>query len=354
MAELFHLHSRYARLNAQAIDLCIEHVRAADEVLFGREGLDARDMVRVARTVLETELLFEQAPVRFVESSSEPRSDWTLACLAERFAQASVGLHARGSRGAAERVLSDQREALRRIVDSPLRSPLLDYRSVLSALMYELRPVDRGELLALQRRAIVEALHLDLPAEVPALLCDMAECHLQLGQIELALTMYLTIVRFDPTHIAVHNQLAIALSRRFPALAHAAATRALLLMPRKDEQALRPELRAIIGETGRAPSPIPIHDGTARVLLRALQAAPGKRSRASVRTLCLELAPELEWLGAKEPEPLPDSAALAQLRHDLRRLPRPLRAASPEREPFTSVPCACGSQRQWERCCGAH
>ena len=370
MAPLFQLHSRYARLSAQAIDACLEHVRDAKEVLFSCDGLDARDMVRVARTVLETELLFEHDPVRFMEPRAEPRSDWTLACLAESFAQASVQLRARGSLGAAARVLGDQRDALRRIVESPLRSPLVDYGAVLSELMYELRPTRRGELLELQRRAISEALISDQPANVQALLCEMAECHLQLGQLELALTMYLTIVRFDPTNISVHNQLAIALSPRFPALAHAAATRALLLMPREDNHAMRPQLRAIISETSRTQGAALA--GTARTLLRELQASPAKRSRASLRTLCFEIAPEIEWLTLKEPEPLPDATELAKLRTELQALPRPLRVAAAAEshavrgeqlqaasdlvyEPVgRQGPCACGSQKAWERCCGAH
>jgi hypothetical protein len=354
VAPLFHLHSRYARLSAQVIDSCLEHVRDADEVLFGCEALDARDMVRVARTVLETELLFEHDPVRFVEPSAAPRSDWTLACLADSFAQASVQLRERGSRGAAARLLGDQRDALQRIVDSPLRSPLVDYGAVLSELMYELRPVQRGELLELQRRAIAEALITEQTPHVQGLLCEMAECHLQLGQVELALGMYLSIVRFDPTNISVHNQLAIALSQRFPALAHAAATRALLLMPREDNHAMRPQLRAIIGETSRAHGTGP--EGAARALLRELQAPPGKRSRASLRTLCLEVAPEIEWLTVKEPEPLPGSNELAQLRRDLQALPRPMRApAGRDLQPSAaSEPCSCGSKKSWERCCGAH
>lgn len=352
MPDRFHLHSRYARLTVRAIDLCIEHVLAADEGLCAREGLDARDMIRVARSVLETELLFERDPAAFVEPSSEPRSDWTLACLAELFAQAGVQLRERGSRSAAQRVLADQRDALQRIVDSPLRSPLVNYEAVLSALMYELRPPSRGELLELQRRAISEALRSELATNVQSLLCEMAECHLQLGQVELALTMYLALVRFDPTNICVHNQLAIALSRRFPALAHAAATRALLLMPRTDGQALRPQLRAIIGETGRAHAALP--EGAPRVLLRELQAPPGKRSRASLRTLCLEIAPEIEWLSVKEPEPLPMSTALAELRRDLQRLPRPPRSTVLVGDAAgRGAACPCGSDQTWERCCGA-
>lgn len=323
---LFHLYSRYAGLSEAAIDAAIEHVRAADEVLHDSDLLSARDMIRVARSVLETERQCERDPARFVELTAEPRSDWTLACLAESFAHANLQLRERGALEAAQRVLVDQRAVLQRIVDSPLRSPLVSYASVLSTLMYELRPANRGELIELQRRAIVEALASDRTEAVQTLLCEQADCHLQLGQVELALTMYLMIARFDPTNIAVHNQLAISLSKRFPALAHAAATRALLLIPRADTHAQRPELRAIIQETRRAQASVP--DGVAQLLLRELQGQPGKRSRASLRTLCLELAPELEWLPLKQPEPLPSSSELAELRRELQTLPRPLPGVS--------------------------
>ena len=52
------------------------------------------------------------------------------------------------------------------------------------------------------------------------------------------------VVRFDPTDVWSHNHVAVSLCRRFPALAHAAATRALLLMPREDKHGLRVQLRA--------------------------------------------------------------------------------------------------------------
>lgn len=323
---LFHLYSRHARLSAAAIEAAIEHVRAADEVLYGTDLFDARDMIRVARSVLETELQFERDPARFIELTAEPRSDWTLACLAESFAQANLQLRERRVLEAAQRVLVDQRAVLQRIVDSPLRSPLVNYATVLSTLMYELRPANRGELIALQRLAIAEALITEEADTVQTLLCEQADCHLQLGQVELALTMYLMIARFDPTDIGVHNHLAISLSKRFPALAHAAATRALLLIPRADTHAQRPELRAIIQETSRSEPALP--EGAARQLLRELQGQPGKRSRASLRTLCLEIAPELEWLPVKQTEPLPSSSELAALRRDLQTLPRPIAALS--------------------------
>ena len=142
------------------------------------------------------------------------------------------------------------------------------------------------------------------------------------------------VVRFDPTDVWSHNHVAVSLCRRFPALAHAAATRALLLMPREDKHGLRVQLRRIIEESRRPEAEA--SSGAARALLSELQASPGKRSRASLRTLCMQAAPEVADLPQKEPEPLPDSAALAQLRRDLQTLPRPLPVV-PESRPLRGL-----------------
>lgn len=372
MGRLFHLHSRYACLTEDSIDFVLEHVRDADEVLVGNAVLDARDMIRIARTVLETEQLFEHGPERLLDLNTAAHSDWTLACAAESLAQASVQLQSRGAAAAAERARAEHRAVLRRIVDAPVRSPLVGYGSVLSALMYELKPPSASEMIELQRMALAEDLASESQANVLSLLCELAESYLRLGQERSALYMFVALVRFEPTNIWTHNYLAIALSRRYPRLAHAAATRALLLMPREDKHGLRPQLRRIIEDTGQSFSELSAT--AAHDLLSELEAPPGKRSRASLRSLCMQIAPEVEHLPTKEPEPLPDSAALAQLRRKLQTLPRPrlhfsaqpllAGAVSVPLQPMAAggsapkkvgrnEPCPCGSDKKWKRCCGA-
>jgi len=374
MPRLYHLHSRYARLNDELIDVTLEHVRAADEVLFGCDVLDARDMIRVASAVLDAERDFARNPAQFLELEPERRSDWTLACMAESFAQASTLFEQRGSNVAAARARADQRSALRRIVDSPFRSPLVGYDAVLIALRHDLPPPSPAELLELQRLALAEALRSEQQDNVLSLLRDIADSQLRLGQLPLALITWLAVVRYDPTAIWTHNHLAISLGDRFPALAHAAATRALRLMPREDKHGLRPQLRGLIEKHSR--SGIEPTSGIERALLEELHAPPGKRSRSSLRSLCMQLVPEVAEVPEKQPEALPDSAAFAQLRRDLQRLPlpppqiqesrslpplgalhsQPLAAGAP-RAPQGKVGrnelCPCGTGRKWKRCCGA-
>jgi hypothetical protein len=65
---LRHLDSRYSRLSADAIAFTLETVRDANEVLYGSDDLDARSMIFVARSVFETERLFELGPHSFART----------------------------------------------------------------------------------------------------------------------------------------------------------------------------------------------------------------------------------------------------------------------------------------------
>ncbi len=373
-----HVSSGLSRLTEGTIDFVIECVRDANEVLHGVEVLDARDMIRIARSVFETECLFELEPRAFVEELDTPRSDWTLACMAEGLSQAAQQLNVRGAHEAAKRARADWRLLLRRLVDSPLRSPLLDYGRALSELIDHCPPAEARERLNLLPRYLAEDLRTNNGANVLGRLRAIGEAHLQLEQAELAFHIFTRIVRYDPLEIWTYLNVADAVKRAYPEVAFAAAERGLLLMPREDKHDVRPRLRAIIEETrGKTTATM---SATARALISELQAKPGKRSRGSLTTLCRELVPRIDLVPERDEEPLPDEAGLAQLRRDLRTLPRPRKqlpsAPLPARSnssaafvgaDLTAVrplavaqakvgrndPCTCGSNKKWKRCCGA-
>lgn len=379
---LHRLDSRYAYLTPGTIDFVLESVRDATEVLSDCELLPAQSMIIAARSVLETERLFEHDPRGMMEPSTTLRSDWTLACIAEGLEQAVPQLLARAATGGAAAVRKQLRETLDRIARSPVRSPLLSYTSVLSTLRHELRPAAIEERIDLTLRAIAEDLRTTEQPNVLQLLCELGESYLEVGPTDIGLHTLLRIARFDPTNILVHNYMAIALRPQFPELARAAAERALLLMPREDKHQLRPQLRAMLEQLrDRSPS-TDVQSPLARGLLQELQSKPGKRSRSSLRSLVAELAPGLEKLPEKELEALPTPAGLAQLRKDLASLPRPEPKIARDQFPIppaarreqtgraahdpTADPngphkpkvgrndlCPCGSNKKWKRCCGA-
>lgn len=384
MSGYHHLTSAFSRLTTGSIDFVVECVRDATEVLHGSETLDPRDMIRMARSVFDTERSFELDPQAFVDTLDLPRSDWTLACMAEGLMEASLQLSRRGAHDAARRARSDWRAVVQRLVDSTVQSPLLHYGTALSALIDHCPPDDARDRLTLLRRYLADDLRTNNGANVLHGLRSLGEAHLRLKQSEIAFSIFTALVRHDPLHIWTHLGIAEALQHDFPALAAPAAERGLLLMPREDTHGVRPRLRAIIERTRNETSQ---HmSGSARTLATSLQAKPGKRSRSSPRTLCMEVAPEIDRVPVRDEEPLPDAAGLTQLRGDLHTLPRPRRelpvrpvpaqapregamlvgarapmvlptpslASAPSRNKVgRNEPCTCGSNKKWKRCCGA-
>jgi hypothetical protein len=362
----------YGYLTPECIDFTLECVRDATEVLFANDALSARDMIVIARAVVETEQQFAKDPRSLTEPNFSTRSDWTLACMADALAQAVSTLRAHGRGDPAAQARADLRAVLQRLAKSPLRSPAVSYVSVLSALVHDFPATPAREQLGLLRLAIAENLTSQTHSNVMGLLCELGDCYVQLGMLDMALHLYLSLVRFDPLDVPVHQHLVSSVRRDAPEVALAAAERALLLLPREDKHGLRPQLRgsieALRGQTSTGSTAF------ARALLAELTKPPGKKSRIALRTLCVEVDPAIADVPEREPEPLPDAVQLAQLRSALRAFPLPYpahvqreldaQANALQRTAPSSVPpakisigrndrCPCGSEKKWKRCCGA-
>ena len=324
MSSYHHLDSRHARLSPSAIDFVLESVRDANEVLVETHELPARNMLIIARSVLETERLFARDPELLTEPDQPLGDDWTCACMAEGFALAVEQLQGRGALQAAERAQAQCDVVLRRIADSATCSPLIDYARILRALIDGTRAPEAKprEQLDLLRRYLAEDLRSNQGRNALGALLEIAIVHLRLGQHALAFDMFTEVLRQEPTSARTHSALACALEHDFPELASAAAQRALLLASRETGEPQRASLRAVLERTAGARAsgtPTPPY----AALLALLRDKPGKRQRLAVATLCESLVPEVAYVQPKPPPPLPDAKALAQLRRDLRDLPLP-------------------------------
>ena len=327
MSSYHHLDSRHARLTPAEIDSVLESVRDATEVLVESDALRAKDMLIIARSVLGTERLFARDPELLTEPDQPLGDDWTRACMAERFALAVEQLRGRGALQAAERAQAQYASVLRRIADSPTRSPLIDYASTLRALIDSVPAAKPREQLDWLRRYLAEDLRINHGRNVLGGLLEIASVHLRLGQHALAFDMFTQLLRQEPTSAHAHAALADALERDFPELAAAAAQRALLLASREMSEPQRSSLRALLERTrGARTTGVPTPPYAA--LSRLLSDKPGKRQRLAVATLCESLVPEVAYVQPKPSEPLPDARALAQLRRELRDLPLPLSQGS--------------------------
>jgi tetratricopeptide (TPR) repeat protein len=350
------------------IDRCVEVVRDANEAIEGDRYFDAADFIISARGVFEAERLLETKGYDLAEGEGELGTvgDWTLACVAGGLKEASATLRKRGNTSVANRLRALEIKMLRRIAESPWCSPLVLYSDAFSALVDDCRKRRDPAGLIYQAGYLVHDLEREEGANVMGGLRDLGWLHFELGDPERAVGIFTKLLRHDPGDVWTHNQIAFVFARDLPELARAAAKRGLEVIGHEDPYKLARQLQSYVDEVDGK------HDGTrpanTDALLEALRLAPAERKTMTLRKLCRSLAPETDLVEKKVREPLPDAAALRQLRQDLRTLPRPApQLTLPLPPAVTSVrnsppiatrtkvgrndACPCGSGQKYKRCC---
>ena len=361
-----HMTSRYARLSPETIDYCVEVVRDANEAIESHRIFDAADFIVSARGVLEAEQLLEAKGYDLAEADLSTAGDWTLACVADALQQASVTLRERGNTAVADRLRARELTLLRRMVESPWCSPLVNYNDAFSALVDDCRRRRDPACLTFQAGYLVHDLDRMKGANVLGGLRDFGWLHFVLGDRERAADIFTKLLRDDPGDVWTHNEIAFVFARDLPELARTAAKRGLEIIGRKDALNLAPQMQRYVDELdGKQDGPRPANTNA---LLEALRLAPAERKTMTLRKLCRSVAPETAQVEKKVCEPLPDAAALRKLREDLRSLPRPAPKLSspppvavtkartlPPTAPGTKTGrndvCPCGSGKKYKRCC---
>jgi hypothetical protein len=275
-------------------------------------------------------------------------------------------LRERGNAAVADRLRARELTLLRRIAESSWCSPLVLYNDVFSALVDDCRRRRDPAGLIFQAGYIVHDLERQKGANVLGGLRDLGWLHFLLGDRERAVDLFTQLIRHDPGDVWTHNEIAFALSRDLPELARAAAKRGLEVIGNEDTHKLALQLQRCVDELeGKQDGPRPANTDA---FFEALRLAPAERKTTTLRRLCRSAAPETVQVEKKVREPLPDAAALRQLREDLRSLPRPAPklsppppvAVAPARIPPTIAPgakigrndaCPCGSGKKYKRCC---
>jgi hypothetical protein len=334
-----HMTSRYARLSPAMLDHCVETVRDGNEAIEGKRFFDAADFILSARGLLEAEQLLETKGHDMAEGELGSAGDWALACVADALQHASVTFRERGNTAVADRLRARELTMLRRIANSPWCSPLVLYNDVFSGLVDDCRRRRDPAGLIFQAGYLVNDLEREKGANVMGGLRALGWLYFSLGDRERATDIFTRLLRHDPGDVWTHNEIACGLARQL--------------------QEYADEL------DGKRDGPRPANTNA---LLEALRLAPAEQKAMTLRQLCRSVAPETAEVEKKVREPLPDAAALRQLREDLRNLPRPAPkrsspppvAAAPVRTPPPTAPgtkigrndrCPCGSGKKYKRCC---
>jgi tetratricopeptide (TPR) repeat protein len=292
--------TRYTGVTLGLIEKARVDVRLGRGLEMSIPGLSASDIIAIAEDSRKADALarLDEQSLRNVELSS--RSDWELAIIAERFF--ALGEHERAW------------EALERILDTPEKSIMLWYEDIFLDVAEKYR--DDGDLdkaIGYLQRALAHNLHHNKGNNACNFLRDLAEVHLEAGQLDHALTMYDHLLRHDPADIWTCNSMGFDLPRAgLVDLGLEAILRALQIADETgDPESLHDQLTEMLEDTKKAEtrgresevSP-PILADLRQALHLPLDAGSGE----SLEDLARSLVPHLDDIPVKrlsEARPLP-------------------------------------------------
>jgi tetratricopeptide (TPR) repeat protein len=192
--------TRYTGVTLGLIEKARADVRLGRDLEMSIPGLSASDIMAIAEDSRKADTLacLDEQSFRNVGLSS--RSDWELAIIAERFF--ALGEHERAW------------EALERILDTPEKSIMLWYEDIFLDVAEKYRgDGDFDKAIGYLQRALAHNLHHNEGNNACNFLRDLAEVHLEAGQLDHALTMYDHLLRHDPADIWTYNRIGFDLPR---------------------------------------------------------------------------------------------------------------------------------------------
>jgi tetratricopeptide (TPR) repeat protein len=348
-----HAFSRYLIVSERVIDQLQRDYFAGRELGASFPNIDATEAAVIVAESLEADQLLEDLPDRLSkegppEQQPKQLSDWSLATMAELFFEVVDVAREDGDEEAERHWWALGYTMLEEVSKSPTASPLLWYEDIYFDLGQELRVVGEREAVDYFKRALAHSLHHDQGANADALLLDLAETYLWVGELDRGLRMFAAVLRNDPSDIWAYNVMALSLDRFGLADLGVDVTRRglELIKATQDPERLHDQFVDVLENMGES-------EGRGREtqvspdVLAELRAALALDFEAGegrpIAELCRELVPDLDQVPVKHPPEKPD-------------LPPPDEWAGRSEISGSSEnlgrndPCWCGSGKKYKHC----
>jgi tetratricopeptide (TPR) repeat protein len=345
-----HASSRYGCVAEGLID------RLQQAFLQGRDlgpplsSLDADTAAVIVAETLEADRIWNAGPEQILsrEFVGGKMSDFKRAALAEiLFGVADVAREMEDP-DSQEQWWAAAMATLQEAAESPTASPMLWYEDLYVDLGDAMR--NGGERAALDwyKRGLAHNLRYDEGSNAIALLLDLAETYMRVGEPDAGLRLFAGLLRHDPTEIWIYNTMAFSLlDAALTEVSVEAVQRGLQLLDQQgDPDDLRDQLTERLEELrthkGQAHS-AEVTPAALAELREALALDFDGGQPRPIETLCRTLVPDLAQVPVKRPLtaddiPLPDRAEY-------------LRSLQPAaHKPGRNDPCWCVSGKKYKHC----
>jgi tetratricopeptide (TPR) repeat protein len=321
-----HAHSRYLIVSESVIDQLQRDYFAGRELGGSFPHIDATKAAVIVAESLEADQLLKDLPERLSEErppEQKPKqlSDWSLVTMAELFFEVVDVAREDGDEEAQRHWWALGWTMLEEVSKSPTASPLLWYEDIYFDVGHQVRITGEREAVDFFKQALAHDLHHHEGNNADALLLDLAETYLWVGELDRGLGMFAALLRNDPSDIWAYNVMAL------PEKLHDQFIDALQDMGESEGRGRETQVDpAVLAELRAA-------------LALDFEAGEGR----PIDELCRELVPDLDQVPVKRPPEKPD-------------LPPPDEWAGRREESVSrgnlgrNDPCWCGSGKKYKHC----
>jgi tetratricopeptide (TPR) repeat protein len=345
-----HAGSRYCRVTEGLIDLLQQAYLQGRDLGPPLSHLDADTAAVIVAETLEADRIWNADPNQMLskEFIGEEMSDFKRAALAEiLFGVVDVSRETNDP-DSEQQWWALALATLQHAAESPTASPLLWYEDLYIDLGEATCNAGDREALGWFKRALAHNLRYDQGSNAIALLLDLAETALRVGELNTGLRLLAALLRHDPAEIWIYNTMAFTLpDAGLTEVAVEAVRRGLQLLDQQgDPEDLRDQLTERLKELQTGDGQKQEAEVTPAVLAElraALKLEFDAGQPRPLEALCRELVPDLDQVPVKRPM-TPDDLLLPDRSEYLQAL------QPPGRRPGRNDPCWCGSGKKYKRC----
>jgi tetratricopeptide (TPR) repeat protein len=348
-----HAMSRYTAVTEQLIDKCQRDYQAGHDLGRSIPGLSAVETTVIATESLEADRLLRASPKMILANPFDAMSDWNLAVLAEiLFALARPTRRFFSLPKEEWNRLTDRAwAALEQALNSPTASPMLWYEDIHMDVAQEYRVKGDRQAIGLLKRGLAFNLCYHEGNNADNFLCDLAETHLWLDDLDRGLAILTALLRNDPSDAWTYNVIALTFGHFGLAdLGLEVTKRGLeVIEATGDPEGLHDQFTDSLDrlyqseQRGREAkvSPAVLADFRATFALDAEAGQP-----RPIAELCRDLIPDLDEIVVKSPPTMPNVPQSSPSPRS-----RPRRQSRPgDLKLGRNDPCWCGSGKKYKHC----
>jgi tetratricopeptide (TPR) repeat protein len=311
-----HAHSRYMMVSESVVDQLQRDYFAGRELDSSFPYIDATQAAVIVAESLEADQLINDLPERLLQGrppEQQPRalSDWSRAAMAELFFEVVAVAREDGDEEAQRHWWALAWTMLEEVAKSPTASPMLWYEDIYFDVGQQMRITGERQAVDFFKRALAHSLNHDEGANADALLLDLAETYLWVGELERGVRMFAALLRNDPSNIWAYNVMAWSFARfGLAELGVEASRRGLeLIEATRDPEKLHDQFVDALedmGESEQGGREAQVNSDALAELRAALALDFDAGEGRPIDELCRELAPDLDQVPVKRPPEKPD------------------------------------------------